>query len=897
VNSLDFTAPVQGPTTGALDGNASANRTSINGTITGLNIANGATFWIRWTSIDAGSSDDGLAVDDFCLTPQGGMAEVSVAVSPAAADEDGATNLVYTFTRSNTSAGALTANFSVGGNATFNTDYTQISASGFSSSAGTVTFAAGQATTTVTIDPTADGTVEPDETIILTVTTGAGYNVGSPSSATGTIMNDDHELSINATTAGTEGNVGQSNMTFTVTLSPLHTQTVTVNYSTANGAINPALGGSACGGMIDYISQSGTLIFTAGETVKTIDVPICGDTRDEPDETLMVTLAAPTNATIASGQETSTGTITDDDAKPAISINDATMNEGDSNTTAFNFTVSLSNPSQDTVTIDYQTQDNSASTPADYTAITTTTLTFDPDETSKTVTVLVNGDTVFEPGETFFINLTNNSSNSEILDSQGLGMIANDDTTPTVQFASASPSGAEPASPVNLQVTLSNATYQTVMVNYAVNFGSTATGGGTDYTLAAGSLTFNPGETSKNLSMTINDDNVDENDETIIVDLSSPSNAILGTPSSHTYTIQDNDAAASFSIDDITQDEGNSGTTSYTFTVTKSGATELSTSVSFTTGSSTASAGSDYTTPSGMLTFGPGETSKTIAVLVNGDTTYENNETFFVNLSGANNATITDAQGVGTITNDDAAPNFAINDVSANEGTGSGTTAFTFTITKNGATELSATVDFVTADGTTNPAIGAAVCGAGVDYASSNGTLAFAANETTKTATVNVCPDSDNEANETFFVNLSNAMQATIGDSQGAGTVTNDDGAVSYLFQGFFAPIDTPPLINTTKAGSAVPVKWRLSNSGGAPVSDPASFAGLFSYAVDCGSSAQLEAPLETTAPGESSLTYLGEGNWQINWKTLPSYQKGSCRVLDLLLNDGTHHYAHFKFK
>jgi len=206
-------------------------------------------------------------------------------------------------------------------------------------------------------------------------------------------------------------------------------------------------------------------------------------------------------------------------------------------------------------------------------------------------------------------------------------------------------------------------------------------------------------------------------------------------------------------------------------------------------------------------------------------------------------------------------------------------------------------VDLTTANGTTNGASGGAACGAGIDYASSSGTLTFAANETTKTVTVNVCQDSDNEANETFFVELSNAMQASISDSQGVGTITNDDGPVSYVFRGFFAPIDNPPLINTTKAGSAVPVKWRLTASDGAAVSDPNSFGGLFSYAVDCTSTTQLETPLETTAPGESSLMYLGDGNWQINWKTLPSYPKGSCRVLDLLLKDGTHHYANFKFK
>ena len=102
-----------------------------------------------------------------------------MAVSPGAVDEDGATNLVYTFTR-NDSDGALTVNFSIGGTATFNTDYTQTGAATFAPPNGTVTFAAGTLTATVTVDPAADTTVEPDETVILTVVAGTGYNVGVP---------------------------------------------------------------------------------------------------------------------------------------------------------------------------------------------------------------------------------------------------------------------------------------------------------------------------------------------------------------------------------------------------------------------------------------------------------------------------------------------------------------------------------------------------------------------------------------------------------------------------------------------------------------------------------------------------------------------------------------------
>src|SRR4029079_8801051 len=100
---------------------------------------------------------------------------------------------------------ALTANFTIGGTATFNTDYTQTGAATFAPPNGTVGFADGELTATVTIDPTVDSTVEPDETVVLTVVAGAGYTVGAPSAATGTITNDDTEVSVAvAPTSATE---------------------------------------------------------------------------------------------------------------------------------------------------------------------------------------------------------------------------------------------------------------------------------------------------------------------------------------------------------------------------------------------------------------------------------------------------------------------------------------------------------------------------------------------------------------------------------------------------------------------------------------------------------------------------------------------------------------------
>jgi hypothetical protein len=109
----------------------------------------------------------------------------------------------------------------------------------------------------------------------------------------------------------------------------------------------------------------------------------------------------------------------------------------------------------------------------------------------------------------------------------------------------------------------------------------------------------------------------------------------------------------SLSINDVSVPEGNSGTTSATFTVTLNPASDTTVTVNYATANGTAVAPGDYTATSGTLTFLPGETTKTIPVSVNGDTQLEPNETFFVNLSDAVNANIADGQGVGTIVNDD----------------------------------------------------------------------------------------------------------------------------------------------------------------------------------------------------------------------------------------------------
>src|SRR5262249_4772982 len=161
------------------------------------------------------------------------------------------------------------------------------------------------------------------------------------------------------------------------------------------------------------------------------------------------------------------------------------------------------------------------------------------------------------------------------------------------------------------------------------------------------------------------------------------------------------DLPPSLSINDVTQPEGNSGTTSFVFTVSLSQASGKTVTVNYATADGTATAGSDYTAASGTLSFAPGDLSKTVTVLVNGDTAVEPDETFFVKLTNLTNATIAVGQGTGTILNDDssAAVSLSISSVSQFEGN-SGTTPFVFRVSLSAPATSTVTVNFATADGT-----------------------------------------------------------------------------------------------------------------------------------------------------------------------------------------------------
>ncbi len=285
-----------------------------------------------------------------------------------------------------------------------------------------------------------------------------------------------------------------------------------------------------------------------------------------------------------------------------------------------------------------------------------------------------------------------------------------------------------------------------------------------DYVTASGSRTIAAGATSTTIAVTVNGDVTDEINEAFTVALSNPGNATIADGSG-TGTITDDDAAPTLSIDDVSVVEGNTGTTTATFTVSLSAVSGKTVTVDWATAAGTADAGVDYVTTSGSRTIAAGATSTTIAVTVNGDLTDEADEAFTVGLSNPGNATIADASGTGTITDDDAAPTLSIDDVSVAEGNG-GTTTATFTVSLSSASGKTVTIDWATAD---DDALQPA------DYAAWSGTLTFVPGDTSEAIAVIVNGDLVAELDEAFRVTLSAPTDATLADPTGIGTIVDDE--------------------------------------------------------------------------------------------------------------------------
>jgi hypothetical protein len=724
----------------------------------------------------------------------------------------GTVNATFTVTLSAVSGNTVTVNYATG-------DGTAFAPADYQSTSGQITFNPGDLTKTITVLVNGDTLDEPIETFFIDLS-GATNGTLIDNQGQGTIIDNDPSpsLSINDVSVA-EGDAGTTPATFTVTLSAASGRTVTVHYSTAD---NTAEAGS------DFQATSGTLTFNPGDTSRTVSVPINGDTTFEPNETFLVNLTTPTNASIAGAQ--AVGTIINDDAAPPIpklTIDDVNIVEGNSGNSVATFTVTLSPVSNQIVTVDFKTANGTATDAgSDYQPL-SSTLTFNPGETSRSITVRINGDTLVEPDETFFVNLSNPTGGAEISDNQGVATIRNDDTpllvisqvyggggnsgaqfkndfieifnrgTTTVDLtgwsiqqisdtgtgtwavtalcatgpcwlnpgkyflvqeaAGAGDAQSLPAPDATGTINLGGTTGKLALVSTTIALSGSCpsssnildlVGYGTTASCFEGTA-HAPSPSNTSADFRKSGGCVDSNDNAADFVVSAPNPRNSGAPA--------NDCSTGFrpdiSINDVSVTEGDSATVNANFNVTLSALSTQTITVAFATVDGSATAGNDYQSNSGVLTFNPGELSKPINVLVNGDILDEPNETFVVNLSSATNATILDNLGQGTITDNDPAPSLSINDLQSIPEGDSGTSTANFTVTLSAASGQTVTVNYATVDGTAN---------AGTDYGAGNGTLTFNPGDITKQISVTINGDATFEPNEDFSVNVASPLSAML---------------------------------------------------------------------------------------------------------------------------------------
>ncbi|WP_287722002.1 Calx-beta domain-containing protein, partial [Microcystis sp. M049S1] len=691
---------------------------------------------------------------------------VTLSISPSSVTEDGTTNMVYTFTRSGVTTNALTVNYTIGGTATNGTGYTSIPTS--------VTFAANSSTATVIVDPTADTTVESNETVALTLATGTGYTVGTPNAATGTINNDDVTLP-SITLAVSPSSVtedGTSNLIYIFMRTGDTTNPLTVNYT---------IGGTATNGT-DYTSIPTSVTFAANSSTATVTVDPTADTTVESDETVALTLATGTGYTV--GTTTAViGTIANDDTSVTLAVSPTSVTEDGTANLVYTFT--RSGVTTNALTVNY-TVGWTATNGTDYTSI-PTSVTFAANSATATVTVDPTADTTVESDETVALTLATGTGYTVGTPDAVTGTILNDDL-PSITLA-VSPSSVTEDGTTNLIYTFtrSGVTSNALTVNYTL--GGTATLN-TDYTRTGttNTVTFAAGSSTATVIVDPTADTTVENNETVALTLATGTGYTVGTTTAVTGTITNDDLPSitlAVSPTSVTED----GTTNLVYTFTRSGVTTNALTVNYTLGG-TATLNTDYTRTgtTNTVTFATGSSTATVTVDPTADTTVESNETVALTLAAGTGYTVGTTTAVtGTITNDDTSvpSQLSINDITVVEGQNNNAI---LTVTVNNPNPQQITVNYTTAP------INAT---ANVDYTSQTGTLTIAPNTSTASISIPILNDNLNEPDEVFTVTLSNPVNATINPDEAIGQVIITDTLQSAITRTLPNNVENLRLIGT----------------------------------------------------------------------------------------------------
>ncbi|MCB1332914.1 MAG: DUF4214 domain-containing protein [Roseivivax sp.] len=653
---------------------------------------------------------------------------------------------------------------------------------------GTLTFAPGDTSQTVSVFAASDSTDEYDENIVLELydpSSNATLSGGTPVLRTnGTILDDDGVGSNTALFVSdpviVEGDSGQTFATFELRLSRPATSSTTVTYSTQNLS---AVAGS------DYTATSGSVTFTAGQDTKTVQVPVLGDTANEGNESFALVVSAPSGILVPPANLAGVATIINDDATPPVSISVASAAAYENNN--LRFVVTLSEPAVDAVTVYYRTLPGSAldgDTYYDFTSAQNSgSVTFAPGQTSADIYVFATSDSIDEMDENILLELYDPTANA-ILDGgapvlRANGTILDDDGVgPNQALFVSDPVLVEGDSGqvyAEFQVRLSTPATSSLTVGYATRDISAVAG--SDYTAASGSLTFAAGEDIKIVRVAVTGDTAAEANEMFELLITAPGGSTLpATNLAGVATIVDDDPAQVPTVTAASAVAYENNNLRFVLTLSEPAVDVVT--VNYRTLPGSALDGDtyyDFTSQqnNGTVTFAPGQTSAEVWVFATSDSTDEMDENIVLELYDvSSNAALDGGAPVvrvnGTILDDDGVgPNQAlfVSDPVLVEGD-SGQTYAEFEIRLSTPAASAFSVSYVTRD------ISAL---AGEDYTATSGSLSFAPGEDVKTVRVPVLGDTADESTESFSLVIVPPSGSTLPADNLAGTATilNDDAA------------------------------------------------------------------------------------------------------------------------
>jgi hypothetical protein len=727
---------------------------------------------------------------------------------------EGTPNAVITVQRIRGSTGTASIHYGTSdGTATAGLEYQAAS--------GTLTFGPGVVSRTFFVPIINDTLQQPTETALLNLSSpSAGTILGSQSTAVLTIADNDVAGHVQFSVSGysvSEGGLA----TITVTRTGGAASGVSVAYATSAGTATPGT---------NYTETSGVLLFGAGVTSQTFTVQTKTTGTVQANLTVNLALFSPTGGASLGTPSSAVLTILEDN--PVFQFSTPAYTVSESSPSAL-ITVVRSGSSAGTASVGYATADGTAKDGVNYTHA-AGTLTFGPGVVSRSFSVPIVNDTLYQPTLTVLLSLSNPSAGAALgTQSAAVLSITDNDVAGTLSLSSGSYTVAETGVTATITVRRTGGAASGVTAHFATADGTALAG--RDYVATSGLLTFGPGVTSQTFLVAILNDPIPHADRSLSVVLRNPGGGgTLGTPSTATLTIQTDDPVVQFSSSAYTVAEKGKQAT---IAVTRSRKTTVPVSVQFQTSDGTATSPADYASRSGTLNFGAGVLVQSFTVPVSDDAALEGAETVNLALSNPSSGAVLGTQqtAVLTITTDDATMQFSAAGYSVSEASA----VATITVTRTVNTTTTASIAYATTSG------GTAIDGQ--NYLSTAGTLTFGPGVASKTFAVPILDNLGHQGPRTVNLALSSPSGGLLGATATAVlTIADVDTPGTLQFSaGTFSVSEAAPVATITVT--------RLVSSASNATVDFATSDGTATAGVNYVSAS---GTLEFAA-GQSSVTFL----------------------------------------